>query len=154
MVRRNALHNGWHHVLVRQYLDEPRTNARWGGVDEKWRWFDGFCAKAFGLFSQVDLQAAKYRPANVANLDGADKSLTILSLFQLTIWSIHLTIPASQLRCQGQKAGFDTWTQLFAIEALPHLVVTDHGSWVPVDYGLDRVFRSNEIHVPWGRSPR
>jgi peptide/nickel transport system substrate-binding protein len=31
-----------------------------GGVDEKWRWFDGFCSKAFGLFSQVDLQATKY----------------------------------------------------------------------------------------------
>ena len=72
---------------------------------------------------------------NMANLDGADKSisnLVFVPAHYLKQFHPDHTSKAS-LDAKVKEAGFDTWTQLFAVEALPHLSGNRPGmaAWVP-----------------------
>ncbi len=72
---------------------------------------------------------------NMANLDGADKSISNLVFVPEHYLKQFHPKYASQadLNQKVQAAGFDTWTQLFAVEALPHLSGNRPGmaAWVP-----------------------
>jgi peptide/nickel transport system substrate-binding protein len=72
---------------------------------------------------------------NMANLDGADKSisnLVFVPAHYLEQFHPDHTSKAS-LDAKVKAAGFDTWTQLFAVEALPHLSGNRPGmaGWIP-----------------------
>ncbi len=72
---------------------------------------------------------------NMANLDGADKSISNLVFVPAHyLKQFHPKYaPKSSLDRKVKDAGFDTWTQLFAVEALPHLSGNRPGmaAWVP-----------------------
>ena len=72
---------------------------------------------------------------NMANLDGADKSISNLVFVPAHyLKQFHPKYaPKSSLDKKVKDAGFDTWTQLFAVEALPHLSGNRPGmaAWVP-----------------------
>ena len=72
---------------------------------------------------------------NMANLDGADKSISNLVFVPAHyLKQFHPKYTSkSKLDKKVKAAGFDTWTQLFAVEALPHLSGHRPGmaGWVP-----------------------
>ena len=72
---------------------------------------------------------------NMANLDGADKSISNLVFVPAHyLKQFHPNYTSkSSLDSKVKAAGFDTWTQLFAVEALPHLSGQRPGmaAWVP-----------------------
>ena len=83
---------------------------------------------------------------NLANMDGADKSISNLVFVPAHyLKQFHPNYASkSNLKAKVKKAGFDTWTQLFAIEALPHLSGVRPGmaGWVPNGSTVsDRVFK-------------
>ncbi|MGI9332974.1 MAG: ABC transporter substrate-binding protein [Gammaproteobacteria bacterium] len=72
---------------------------------------------------------------NLANMDGADRSinnLVFVPAHYLEQFHPKYTDKA-ELDAKVKAAGFDTWTQLFAVEALPHLSGRRPGmaAWVP-----------------------
>lgn len=72
---------------------------------------------------------------NLANMDGADKSinnLVFVPAHYLRQFHPNHTDKAA-LDAKVKEAGFDTWVQLFAVEALPHLSGNRPGmaAWVP-----------------------
>lgn len=72
---------------------------------------------------------------NLANMDGADRSIS--NLVFVPAHYLKRFHPAhadkAELDAKVKAAGFDTWTQLFAVEALPHLSGKRPGmaGWVP-----------------------
>ena len=83
---------------------------------------------------------------NLANMDGADKSISNLVFVPAHYLKQFHPKYASKanLKAKIKAAGFDTWTQLFAIEALPHLSGVRPGmaGWIPDGTTVsDRVFR-------------
>jgi peptide/nickel transport system substrate-binding protein len=72
---------------------------------------------------------------NMANLDGADKSISNLVFVPAHyLKQFHPDhISKASLDAKVKAAGFDTWTQLFAVEALPHLSGNRPGmaGWIP-----------------------
>ncbi len=72
---------------------------------------------------------------NMANLDGADKSISNLVFVPAHyLKQFHPSYASkADLDQKVKAAGFDTWTQLFAVEALPHLSGKRPGmaAWVP-----------------------
>ena len=83
---------------------------------------------------------------NLANMDGADKSISNLVFVPAHYLKQFHPKHASKssLDKKVKAAGFDTWTQLFAVEALPHLSGKRPGmaGWVPNGSTVsDRVFR-------------
>lgn len=72
---------------------------------------------------------------NLANQDGADKSISLLSFVPahyLKQFHPNYADPA-ELQAKVEAAGFKTWTELFAIEALPQLSGKrpSMAAWVP-----------------------
>jgi len=83
---------------------------------------------------------------NLANMDGADKSISNLVFVPAHYLKQFHPKHASKssLDKKVKAAGFDTWTQLFAVEALPHLSGKRPGmaGWVPNGSTVsDRVFK-------------
>ena len=72
---------------------------------------------------------------NLANQDGADKSILLLSFAPAHyLKQFHASYAdADELAAKVAEAGFDTWAELFAVEALPHLSGKRPGmaAWVP-----------------------
>lgn len=72
---------------------------------------------------------------NLANMDGADKSINNLVFVPAHyLKEFHPKYAdKAALEAKVKAAGFDTWTQLFAVEALPHLSGNRPGmaGWVP-----------------------
>ena len=60
---------------------------------------------------------------NLANMDGADKSINNLVFVPAHyLKQFHAShADAAELEAKVSAAGFDTWVQLFQVEALPHL---------------------------------
>ncbi len=72
---------------------------------------------------------------NLANQDGGDKSINLLSFAPAHyLKQFHPTYAdPAELQAKVEAAGFGSWTELFAIEALPHLSGKRPGmaAWVP-----------------------
>ena len=74
---------------------------------------------------------------DLANKDGADKSINNLAFAPAHyLKQFHPDFAdAADLKAKLDESGFDTWTQLFAVEALPHLSGNrpSTAAWVPKD---------------------
>ena len=72
---------------------------------------------------------------DLANKDGADKSINNLAFAPAHyLKQFHPDFAdAAELEAKIDESGFDTWTQLFAVEALPHLSGNrpSTAAWVP-----------------------
>ncbi len=83
---------------------------------------------------------------DLANKDGADRSINNLAFAPAAyLKEFHPDFTdAAALQAKVDASGFDTWTQLFAVEALPHLSGKrpSTAAWVPKDGSTvaDQVF--------------
>ncbi|MCP4167466.1 MAG: ABC transporter substrate-binding protein [Chloroflexi bacterium] len=86
-------------------------------------------------------------PLNIANMDGADKSIAIMSFAPAHyLQQFHPAFAdEAELQAKVDERGFETWTELFQVEALPHTSGNrpSTAAWVPVDGSnvSDQVFR-------------
>jgi peptide/nickel transport system substrate-binding protein len=82
---------------------------------------------------------------NLANMDGADKSIANLSFVPAHyLKDFHPDfVDATTLDALVKERGFETWTELFAVEAMPHLSGKrpSTAAWVPDNSTVsDQVF--------------
>ncbi|MEJ2559400.1 MAG: ABC transporter substrate-binding protein [Anaerolineae bacterium] len=72
---------------------------------------------------------------DLANKDGADKSINNLAFVPAQYMKqFHPSyVDAAELDAKVQEAGFDTWTELFAVKVMPHLNADrpSMAAWVP-----------------------
>jgi ABC-type transport system substrate-binding protein len=90
---------------------------------------------------------------DLANKDGADKSINHLAFAPAHyLKQFHPNYAGADLQAKVDAAGFETWTELFAIEALPHLSGNrpSMAAWAPVGSSVsDPVFtiRRNPYYI-------
>jgi peptide/nickel transport system substrate-binding protein len=82
---------------------------------------------------------------NLANMDGADRAIANLSFVPAHyLQDFHPDFAdAAELDAKVDEAGFETWTELFAVEAMPHLSGNrpSTAAWVPNNSTVsDQVF--------------
>jgi peptide/nickel transport system substrate-binding protein len=82
---------------------------------------------------------------NLANMDGADRAIANLSFAPAHyLQDFHPDfVDAAELDAKVAERGFETWTELFAVEAMPHLSGKrpSTAAWVPNDSTVsDQVF--------------
>ncbi|MEA3334863.1 MAG: ABC transporter substrate-binding protein [Chloroflexota bacterium] len=86
-------------------------------------------------------------PLNIANMDGADKSIALLAYAPAHyLKQFHPAFAdEAELQARVEERGFETWIELFQVEALPHVSGNrpSTAAWVPVGGSTvsDQVFR-------------